>query len=70
VDHIIPNDPANLQVLCSGCHGKKTNREMKALALRRKPDRILNDQPAIFRECLPAGLLEASAVSYLYFPLI
>jgi 5-methylcytosine-specific restriction endonuclease McrA len=54
VDHIIPkklsgtNDPANLQVLCSGCHAKKTNREMKALALRRKPDRYSNDQPHHF----------------------
>ena len=48
VDHIIPNDPTNLQVLCSGCHAKKTNHEMKALALRRKPDRYSNDQPHHF----------------------
>jgi 5-methylcytosine-specific restriction endonuclease McrA len=48
VDHIIPDDPANLQVLCSGCHAKKTNHEMKALALRRKPDRYSSDQPHHF----------------------
>jgi 5-methylcytosine-specific restriction endonuclease McrA len=44
VDHIIPkkksgsNAEQNLQTLCVSCHAKKTNREMKALALRRKPD--------------------------------
>lgn len=38
VDHIIPkrllgsNAPENLQVLCSACHAKKTNREMRHLA--------------------------------------
>jgi len=48
VDHIIPkklsgsNDPSNLQVLCSGCHAKKTNREMRPLAARKKPDQGFN----------------------------